>query len=99
MLDAVIKANPDKKVLLYYLGNAAAKSGQQLDRGEAALKEYLRSTPAANEPPLFAAHWRLGTLYEKKGHKDAARAEYEAALKLSPQFPPALAALKKLQGS
>ena len=99
MLDAVIKANPDKKVLLYSLGSVAAASGQQLDRGEAALKEYLRYNPTANEPPLFVAHWRLGRIYEKKGNKDAARAEYEAALKLSPQFPPAQAALKKLQGT
>jgi tetratricopeptide (TPR) repeat protein len=99
MFAEVIKANPGKKALLYYLGSAAASSGQQLDRGEAALKEYLKSTPAANEPGLFLAHCRLGVIYEKKGNKDAARAEYEAALNLWPQYPPALAALKKLQGT
>jgi tetratricopeptide (TPR) repeat protein len=97
MFDEMIKAHPGNKLLLYYLGSVAASSGQQLDRGEAALKEYLKSTPAANEPGLFVAHWRLGVIYEKKGNKDAARAEYEAALKLWPQYPPALAALKKLQ--
>jgi tetratricopeptide (TPR) repeat protein len=99
MYDELIKANPGNKVLLFYFGGAAAASGQQLDRGEAALKEYLKYTPAANEPPLFAAHWRLGRIYEKKGDKDAARAEYEATLKLSPQFSPAKTALKRLQGS
>jgi tetratricopeptide (TPR) repeat protein len=97
MFDAVIKANPGKKALLYYLGSAAASSGQQLDRGEAALKEYLQTTPADNEPRLFLAHCRLGVIYEKKGNKDAARAEDEAALKLWPQYPPAVAALKRLQ--
>jgi lipoprotein NlpI len=43
-----------------------------------------------------AAHWRLGNLWEKKGVKAAARAAYQAALAVTPNYPQALDALKKL---
>jgi tetratricopeptide (TPR) repeat protein len=96
LLDDVIAKNPDNKTLLYQVGRLAAISGQQLDRGEAALRDYLQYTPTANDPALYNAHWRLGALFERKGNKAAARAEYEAALKLSPDYRPAQDALKKL---
>ena len=97
LLAETFAKNPDEKALLYQLGRLAALSGQQLDRGEAALKKYLQHTPLPNEPTLHNAHWRLGTLYEKKGDKTAARAEYEAALQLQPDFGQARDALKELK--
>jgi len=97
LLEETITKNPDNKALLYQVGRVAAISGLQLDRGEAALKEYLQHGPTPNEPPHHDAHWRLGALYEKKGDKAAARAEYEAALRLQPDFGKAQAALKELK--
>jgi Tfp pilus assembly protein PilF len=38
----------------------------------------------------------LGRIYEKKGSRDLARREYEAALKIDPALTNAQAALKKL---
>ena len=97
LVDELIAQNPANKALLYQVGRLAALSGQQLDRGESALKEYFQHTPALDEPPLYNAHWRLGTLYERKGDKAAARAEYETALQFRPDYSAAQNALKKLQ--
>jgi len=97
LLDETIAQNPANKTLLYQVGRLAAISGQQLKRGESALKEYFQHTPAPDEPPLYNAHWRLGTLYERKGDKAAARIEYETALQLRPDYTAAQNALKKLQ--
>ena len=96
LVDELIAQNPANKALLYQVGRLAALSGQQLERGESALKEYFQHTPAPDEPPLYNAHWRLGTLYERKGDKAAARAEYETALQLQPGYGLAQNALKKL---
>jgi tetratricopeptide (TPR) repeat protein len=93
--DAVVK-KPDSQSLFYDVGRLAAISGQNLDRGEAALKSYLQRTPASGEPSLSDTHWRLGLIYQKKGDKTAARSEYAAALKLRPDFKQAQDALKQL---
>jgi Flp pilus assembly protein TadD len=53
-------------------------------------------TPPENQPPLAAAHWRIGCILEKKGDKPGARVAYETSLKLDPKFPPAIESLKKL---
>jgi tetratricopeptide (TPR) repeat protein len=97
LVDELIAQNPANKALLYQVGRLAALSGQQLERGESALKEYFQYTPAPDEAPLYNAHWRLGTLYERKGDKAAARIEYETALQLRPDYTAAQNALKKLQ--
>ena len=97
LLDELIAKDPGNQALLYQVGRLAAISGLQLERGESALKGYFRHEPAANEPALYNAHWRLGTLYERKGDKAAARAEYETALQLRPDYTQAQNALKKLQ--
>ncbi|HTZ21634.1 MAG TPA: tetratricopeptide repeat protein [Opitutaceae bacterium] len=97
LLDELIAKDSADKALLYQVGRLAAISGQQLERGEASLKEYFHYEPTPNEPPLYNAHWRLGTLYERKGDKAAARAEYQTALQLRPDYTTAQNALKQLQ--
>jgi len=96
-VDALLAQNPGSQPAQYQLGRLAVLSGQQLDRGEAALKGYVEHTPAAGEPPVCAARWRLGMLYELKGDPTAARREYEAALVLNPGYPVVQDALKKLK--
>src|SRR6185436_8791130 len=98
--DAVLKTNPEDYVALYQIGRLAALTGQFVDRGIASLRRSLElpvpSTPP-NTPGHAAAQWRLGNLLEKKSDLAGARAAYEAAVKLDPNFAPAAEALRKLK--
>ncbi len=71
-------------VALYQLGRTAALSGERLERGEAALRAYLRAPARPGQPSHGVAHWRLGIVLEKRGRRDEARREYEAASRLEP---------------
>jgi len=95
-LDEVLKSAPDNYTALYQLGRAAALSGERVDRGMEALQKCLTLPTPANSPGHDAANWRLGLLWEKKGDKKAARAAYEAALAITPNYQQAIDALKKL---
>jgi tetratricopeptide (TPR) repeat protein len=97
VIDQLVAQHPDNKPAQYHLGRLAAITGQQLARGAAALEAYLQYSPQGSEPGIAAAHWRLGMIREKAGDRSAARAEYEAALKLNPEFAAARESLKKLQ--
>jgi tetratricopeptide (TPR) repeat protein len=88
---------PDAYLAHYTIGRLAAESGQNLDEGEQALRHCLTLTPARDEPPHAAAHWRLGNIAEKRRDPAAARAAYEAALRLDPNFTQASASLAKLR--
>jgi tetratricopeptide (TPR) repeat protein len=93
----VLEAN--HPLALYQIGRTAALSGQQLDRGEKSLRTYL-AMPVREElenPPIAAAHFRLGNILEKKGDPTAARAEYETSLKIDPKQKLAREALAKLK--
>ena len=91
------KRHPDSPMVAFQTGRLAAVSGQQLDLGAAMLRRYLQHTPAEGEPPLWAAHWRLGIILEKKGDAAGARAEYQAGLKLNPTQPQLVEALQRVQ--
>jgi tetratricopeptide (TPR) repeat protein len=92
-----LAARPGREMGAHYqLARLSVLTGQRMDRAEAQLQRYLRHTPRPGEPPIFAAHWRLGTLYERQGKRDQARASYRAALALNPAFQPAQESLAKL---
>jgi len=59
-------------------------------------RAQLAADIAAN-PSDHRAHYQLGQLAEREGDKPAARAAYQAALALAPDFNEAKAALEKLQ--
>lgn len=82
---------------LFSIGRTAAVSGQQLVRGEQALKEYLRGPRGPNDPPLANANFRLGQIYEKQNRKAEARAAYQAALRTNPTFREASLALDRVK--
>lgn len=80
----------------YQLGRAAALSGQRLELGMTALRNYLALPLAPAEPPKHHAWFRLGQVQAKSGDKVAARVSFGNALKGDPgnaEFKAALAGL------
>jgi tetratricopeptide (TPR) repeat protein len=83
-LDQYAKRKPNDRHALYEAGRFAGTTGQQLDRGEAALKQYLATPPADVDVAHTAgAHYWLGQIAEKRGQKDAAREHYRVALSIN----------------
>jgi len=82
---------------LFALGRTAAVTGQQRERGEQALKQYLRGQRRPTDPPFANAHYRLAQIVERAGRKDDARAALQAALRLNPQLRDAKVALERLK--
>ncbi|MBM4193058.1 MAG: tetratricopeptide repeat protein [Gemmatimonadetes bacterium] len=100
-LDQFLAAHPGDRAAQFWIGRTAAISGQQLERGEQLLRGLLASPADATPrgPRLLAEniHFRLGDIAAKRGEKQQARAEYEAALKLNPKHEPAKKALGALK--
>jgi tetratricopeptide (TPR) repeat protein len=97
VLDALRQRQPGSPDAAYAIGRTAAVSGHQLEHGAAMLKEYLTRTPDGRQAPLWAAHWRLGQIFEKQGDPADARAEYQAALALNPTQPQVLESIQHLK--
>jgi tetratricopeptide (TPR) repeat protein len=96
LLDQRLRSKPGELPTLFQVGRTAALSGQNLERGESAMKTYLASATPPNAPAPANAHYRLGMIYEKKGAKDLAREEYRSALQLNPRLEEAKKALGSL---
>lgn len=91
-----LQLDPTQRSALFQLGKTSDLSNQRLDEGEQALKSYLECRPFYIMPKLSWAHRRLGNIYLKEGHPEAARQEYLAALKLDPNDKEARSALHQL---
>ncbi len=87
-------AKPADPIALYSYGRTASISGQNLERGEQALRAYL-AAPLTSPPPANA-HYRLGLILEKRGDKEGAKREYQSALQLNPHYTEAEKALKAI---
>ena len=102
-LDATLadaqRAVPDDLTPHYQAAKAILLNTQNQDlaRAEKYLRTYLSQPPEGGEPSPAAAHWRLGLVLEKQGHKDQARQEIQQAVTLDPNFEPAKKDLKRLQ--
>jgi tetratricopeptide (TPR) repeat protein len=84
--ERVLVVKPDAYNAHLSLGGIAVASGQNLDRGEREIKEWLATAP--KDAPIgnvSIAHQWLGKIYEQQGKKDAARAEYQLALSANPK--------------
>jgi tetratricopeptide (TPR) repeat protein len=93
----VLRQSPDDFLALYQIGRCAAVSGQQLDRGIAALRRclILPEPEQANGTPSYAnVHFRLGNLLEKKGCAEEAKREYARASATNADFRPAKVVLR-----
>jgi len=86
--DSALRSAPDDFFTLYHIGRCAALSGEQLDRGAAALRRCLHLTPPEGEdmPTEASVHFRLGNILEKQGKKADAKVEYDAASRVQPDF-------------
>jgi tetratricopeptide (TPR) repeat protein len=98
IVDARLTRCPDDTSSIYQLGRIASVSGQELDRGEAALRRYLELLGSADPFRQANGHYRLGMIRERRGDLPTARAEYQRAVELNPGHEPAAQALKKLAG-
>ena len=94
--DKIRSIEAAEKSVHYYIGKTSALSGQQLKRGEESLNAYLKTKPWYIMPPLSGAHLYLATIYERQGRADAARSEYQAAMKLDPDCREAKSGLRRL---
>jgi tetratricopeptide (TPR) repeat protein len=95
--ETLLQSHPDNYLALYSIGRTAAETGLRLDRGEQALRRCFELTPGKGEPGPAAVQWRLGNIAEKRGALDAARLDYETALKVDPNFKQAADSLAKLK--
>ncbi|MGI8548446.1 MAG: tetratricopeptide repeat protein [Gemmatimonadaceae bacterium] len=98
-LDAAHTRFPDNVRINYALGRGAALTGTRLDAGQAAL-EHIIATPEMlaklDTVGQAGTHYRLGMILERKGDAAGARAQYAAAMKISPRNQEAKQALEKL---
>jgi len=87
-----IQFDPNADALHYMLGSALFKSGDHAD----AIPELQE---AARLGPTPYHHDQLGVAYATIGNMAAAKQEFQAALSIDPQFPPALQHLALLESS
>ena len=88
----------DKKRSEVFYDAASILYQSNLDLANAArlVRQYLTSANKVEEAPAFRAHYLLGNILEKQGEKQAAVAEYRAALDLNSDFADAQNALGRL---
>jgi tetratricopeptide (TPR) repeat protein len=98
LLQRVVAAEPANLEAWYQMGKIGALTGERLDEAWAALERYVEEGPVEDGPTLAGAHWRLGMIHEHRGDVDAARAAFERALALDPEFTAARQALEQLGG-
>jgi len=98
-IDALQPAHSEKPEFNYLLARLAAASGQQLDRGEAALLFFLSHPAPAGIATKAQAHALLGEIREKIGNRSGALAAYRAAVELDSNFLTARQGIERLQGA
>ncbi|HET7437785.1 MAG TPA: tetratricopeptide repeat protein [Thermoanaerobaculia bacterium] len=78
------------------IGQLLALQSKDYARAETLLKKYIAYKPADDEPPVAAAWYWLGQVYEKTNRKADAKQAYATAVKLLPQYKDAVEALKRV---
>jgi tetratricopeptide (TPR) repeat protein len=96
--EQILRAKPDAIGAHLSLGGVSALSGENLERGEREIKQWLSLAP--KDAPMgnyYAAHYWLGMIYAAQGKKDVARSEYESAITVNPKGEEARKALAALK--
>ena len=84
--DALLQVEPGSYRALYQLGRMVALTGQQRERGVAALRQAVTLTPGAEDPARSHAYNRLGQILESMGDVAGARVAYDRAVELDPKL-------------
>ncbi len=94
--DDLCEQRPDDFMVLYHIGRCAALSGEQIDRGIAALRRCLDLEPPRGEgmPTIPLVHYRLAGLYAARGEEAEAARLRARAWELNPDLRPEKSALK-----
>lgn len=95
-LESLLAVDESAGAAWYQLGRTAVLSNSRHADGERAFRRFISMPRDLDGPPLEAAHWRLGMLYEQMGRKADAKKEYQRALQLNPEHKESKAALRKL---
>src|SRR5262249_16326125 len=77
--EKMLQAKPDNFVAMFQIGRTAGMSGKNLERGLAAFEAIKDRLPNDDREALFGFYWWRGKIYEAKGEREKARAEYEVA--------------------
>ncbi len=87
-----------KEDVLVGLGECFVKD-KKLDLGRRQFEKAIESINYQDKPDLFkTAHYWLGRLYEKSGHRDKAENHYQEILALDYEYKDVLQRLESLQG-
>lgn len=93
-----IQENPGNSRNYYQLGRVAALTGTHVAAGISALQAYLRMPHRwqPDTPTYKWARYQLGSLFALAGEPGAAKAQYQAALAMDPDFQQASRALEAM---
>lgn len=86
----------DAHSVYYQIGRTASIAGDYLDEGESAFERYFDYQPEPDEPSHAWAHYRLGLIYQHRDDTEAAKREFDTALKLEPNHKQAEEALEDI---
>jgi tetratricopeptide (TPR) repeat protein len=87
---------PDDPSPFYVVARTLLAASRDPARAERCLRTYLAQPAEGGAPDHASARWRLGLAIERQGRKAEARAEFEAALRLRPDFDAARQDLQRL---
>jgi tetratricopeptide (TPR) repeat protein len=90
-------AAPESPSISYQLAKARLESGVELEAAADGFGMYIESERRPDYPPLAAAHWRRGEVFEALDRLEDAKAEWEAALEADREYLEAEEALRLLE--
>ncbi len=95
-IDQALAADKKHGEVFYDAATILYQSDLDLAIAAGLVRDYLSSAYKVEEAPAFRAHYLLGNILEKQGQKQAAVAQYRAALDLNRDFADARNALDRL---
>ncbi len=84
-----IAADPQHGPPLVDAASILNDAGREPALAEQCLRDYIRSSHQTDAAPVFKADLTLGRMLAKRGDQAGAQAQYQAAVALAPQYPPA----------
>lgn len=93
--DKLLKTQPDNRMAMFQIGRTAGMSGQNLERGLAALDAVNDKIGKEEREMRIGWHWWRGNIYEAMGERDKAREIYERLDRMSPNHPATREALER----